>query len=43
MPVFVCEGAEIPMYPEHVECTDEMDMNKVVTMRIDEQFTGYKL
>jgi len=30
MPVFVKYGAAIPMYPEDVNCTDEMDMEKVV-------------
>jgi len=30
MPVFVKHGASIPMYPEEVNCTDEMDMTKVV-------------
>jgi len=29
MPVFVKYGASIPMYPEDVNCTDEMDMTKV--------------
>jgi len=29
MPVFVKQGASIPMYPEDVNCTDEMDMSKV--------------
>ena len=30
MPVFVKQGAEIPMYMEEVQCTDEMDLSKVV-------------
>ncbi len=30
MPVFVKQGAAIPMYPEEVSCTDEMDMKKVI-------------
>ncbi|MBP1675723.1 MAG: Alpha-D-xyloside xylohydrolase [Bacteroidetes bacterium] len=30
MPVFVKEGAEIPMYLEDVNCTDEMDLNKTL-------------
>jgi len=30
MPVFVKYGAAIPMYPDDVNCTDEMDMGKVV-------------
>ena len=28
MPVFVKQGAEIPMYMEDVQCTDEMDLSK---------------
>jgi alpha-D-xyloside xylohydrolase len=30
MPVFVKYSASIPMYPEDVNCTDEMDMTKVI-------------
>lgn len=33
MPVFVKQGAEIPMYPEEVSCTDEMDMSKVIKIK----------
>lgn len=33
MPVFVKQGAEIPMYLEDVNCTDEMDMSKVVKIK----------
>ena len=33
MPVFVKYGAAIPMYPEDVNCTDEMDMEKVVEIK----------
>ena len=43
MPVFVREGAEIPIYPEHVECTDEMDLGKTAVVKIDENFKGYRL
>lgn len=35
MPVYVKYGAEIPVYPENVNCTDEMDMTKVVKIRFD--------
>ncbi len=41
MPVYLREGVEIPVYPEHVECTDEMDMNKVVKIKIDGSFKGF--
>ena len=40
MPVYVREGAEIPYYPEQVQCTDEMDLNKQVSLRIDNGFKG---
>ncbi|MBR5351908.1 MAG: alpha-xylosidase [Prevotella sp.] len=43
MPVYVREGAQIPMYPEHVECTDEMDLSKTTLITIDEQFKGINL
>ena len=43
MPVFVRENAVIPIYPEHVECTDEMDMTKVKQLFIDETFKGISL
>lgn len=33
IPVFVKQGAEIPMYLEDVNCTDEMDMSKVVKIK----------
>lgn len=33
IPVFVKQGAEIPMYPEDVQCTDEMDLNKTIKIR----------
>lgn len=33
MPVFVKQGAEIPMYMEEVSCTDEMDMRKVIEIK----------
>ena len=42
-PVFVREGVQIPMYHEHVECTDEMDLEKTVILNIDQNFKGYKI
>lgn len=41
MPVFVRQGTVIPVYPEDVECTDEMDLSKSVSIHIDENFKGY--
>ncbi len=33
MPVFVKQGAKIPMYMEEVRCTDDMDLSKVIKMK----------
>jgi alpha-D-xyloside xylohydrolase len=33
MPVFVKSGATVPMYPEEVQNTDEMDMEKVIKIQ----------
>jgi len=43
MPVYVRKGAEIPLYPEDVDCTDDMDLTKTVTLKIDETFKGITL
>ncbi len=40
MPVFVRPGSEIPFYPEPVECTDEMDLKKTITIHIGRNFKG---
>ena len=32
IPVFVKQGASIPLYPEAVQCTDEMDLDKTLTI-----------
>lgn len=38
MPVFVKYGAKIPMYPEKVNCTDEMDLNKTIYVTFNESY-----
>ena len=43
MPVFVRQGAVIPVYPEDVDSTDDMDMSKVENLIIDESFRGFAL
>ena len=43
MPVFVRNGAVIPVYPEDVDSTDDMDMNKVQNIIIDESFKGIRI
>ena len=40
MPVFVREGARILLYPDDVECTDDMEMDKTVTIEINKDFKG---
>ena len=40
MPVFVRPGALIKLYPDAVDSTDDMDMNKVVTMEITKHHKG---
>ncbi len=40
MPVFVRSGAVIPVYPEDVDSTDDMDMSKVENIIVDENFKG---
>ncbi len=40
MPVYVRMSSKLPIYPEDVECTDEMDFGKTITLSIDENFKG---
>ena len=40
MPVFVRPGAIIKIYPDDVDCTDQMDMGKAVTMEIAKDYKG---
>ena len=40
MPVYARRGAALPLYPLAVSNTDEMDMTKVVTVNIDDNFKG---
>lgn len=43
MPVFVRKGAVIPVYPEDVGSTDDMDMSKVENIIIDDNFKGFEI
>ena len=40
MPIFVRPGARIALYPDEVDCTDQMDLTKAQTLTIDDQFHG---
>lgn len=43
MPVYVREGSVIPVYPDAVDCTDDIDMGKVRDIVIDKTFEGIGL
>jgi alpha-D-xyloside xylohydrolase len=43
MPVFVRPGTRIPIYPDDVDSTDEMDLSKTVYLDITPDFKGYKI
>ena len=44
MPVFVREGARIPLYPaDNVQSTDDMDLSRAEVMEITEDFKGLSL
>lgn len=43
MPVFVRPGTEIAVYPDDVDCTDEMDLSKAITIKVDDEFQGIKI
>ncbi|MEO8237357.1 MAG: alpha-xylosidase [Flavobacterium sp.] len=40
MPVWVKKEAVIPMYPEAVNCTDDVDLQKTISIAIDADFKG---
>lgn len=40
MPVYVKEGSVIPFYPDKIQCTDDMDLNKAINITIDKSFKG---
>lgn len=42
MPVYVRDGAVIPIYPEPVDCTDQMDLSKTVEITVDDGFEGIR-
>ena len=42
MPVFVRNGAVIPIYPDDVDSTDDMDMKRVENVTIDDSFRGFR-
>ena len=40
MPVWVKYGAKIPVYPENVRCTDDMDLSKSEIIEFDDSYAG---
>jgi alpha-D-xyloside xylohydrolase len=40
MPVWVRLGAKVPVYPETVKCTDEMDSSKITRMEFNQSYRG---
>ena len=40
MPVWVKLGVVIPFYPDKVNCTDEMNLKKTVSIKFDDTYTG---
>ncbi len=40
MPVFVRPSAQISVYPEEVDSTDDMDLNKAITIKITKDYKG---
>ncbi len=43
MPVFVRPGAVIPLYPDDVDSTDDMDLSKAIHWNISKDYKGYDL
>ena len=43
MPVFVHPNTTIPIYPEDVDCTDDMNLSKSVLLEINSNYKGYRL
>jgi len=42
MPVYVKFGAQVPVYPHRVQCTDEMDLTKAVKIVFDDHYKGLR-
>jgi alpha-D-xyloside xylohydrolase len=41
IPVYAVEGASIPVYPEPVQCTDEMVAANGIRMAFDDTYPGF--
>lgn len=40
-PLYVRRGARVPVYPEPVQCTDEMREERIVTIAFDDSYRGF--
>ena len=43
MPVFVREGARIPLYPDDVDSTDDMNLSRAATIEITKDYKGLQI
>jgi alpha-D-xyloside xylohydrolase len=41
IPVYAVDGSSIPVYPEPVQCTDEMDLSRVSRIEFGDQYRGF--
>jgi alpha-D-xyloside xylohydrolase len=42
IPVYVKLGAQVPVYPHRVQCTDEMDLSKASKLVFDDEYQGLR-
>ena len=42
MPIYVKFGAQVPIYPHSVQCTDEMDLTKTEKIAFDNHYDGLR-
>ena len=40
MPIYAKYGAQAPIYPHPVQCTDEMDLARIATLIFDDTYRG---
>lgn len=41
LPLYCPVGVDIPVYPEVVQCTDEMDLSQTIVITIDRNYPGF--
>lgn len=42
IPVYVKLGAQVPVYPHRVQCTDEIDLSKSAKLVFDDGYQGLR-